>query len=456
VPLSKVIVSVESGLRPASGKVPMRCFARRFGADRRGGIVVMFALLLPIMVAFVGLGVEVGLWFQSKRDLQTAADAAAIAGAYEAQDGGATAASILAAATIDATRNGYSAATDTITTSNPASSGAYTADTGAVEANLTRSVSMLFASAYLGNSISIGARAVANTGNTTDEACVLSLDTSSTGVAVSGSGNVAFDGCQVASNSSSASALSVSGSGDLTTDCYSVVGGVSDNGGLTVDADCTGKAGATAIADPYSSLTAPNESCDVSGGYTYNINGGTTTIAGTGSYNDAYVICGDFWVKQGTVTLSPGLYVIDGGDFKTNGNGNITGTGVTIVLKNGARINNINGSSTVNLSAPDTTDSAGDWEGMLFFQDPATTSSCTGNNCNTLNGASTSTFQGAVYFPDQQVNMNGGNTGASNCLQIVALRVAFSGNSNLDMDGSACAAAGVTPIYIPGAVKLVE
>jgi len=428
---------------------------RRLSSDKRGGIVVMFALLLPIMVAFVGLGLEVGLWFQSKRDLQTAADAAAIAGAYEAQDSSATSASILSAATTDATRNGYSATTDTITTSNPPTSGSYTADNGAVEVNMTRSVSMLFAGTYLGSSISISARAVATTGSTTDEACVLSLDTSSTGVSVSGSGDITFDGCQIASNSSSSSALSVSGSGALVTDCYSVVGDISDNGGLTVDAGCTGSAGASAITDPYASLTAPNEACDVAG-YTYNTNGGTDTIAGTGSYSDAYVICGDFWVKQGTVTLSPGLYVIDGGDFKTNANGNITGTGVTIVLRNEGQINNINGSSSVTLSAPVPADSAGTWEGMLFFQDPDTTSACTGNNCNTLNGSSSTTFQGAMYFPDQEINMNGGNEAGSNCLQIVALRVGFSGNSGLNMDGSTCAAAGVTPIYIPGEVRLVE
>jgi len=427
----------------------------RLASDKRGGIVVMFALLLPIMVAFVGLGLEVGLWFQSKRDLQTATDAAAIAGAYEAQSSSATSTSILAAATVDATRNGYSASTDTITASNPPATGSYTADNGAVEVNMSRTVSMLFASTYLGSSISISARAVATTGSTTDEACVLSLDTSSTGVSVSGSGNVTFDGCQVSSNSSSSSALSVSGSGALVTDCYSVVGSVSDNGGLTVDAGCTGKTGASAIADPYASLTAPNESCDING-YTYNTNGGSTTITGTGSYSDAYVICGDFWVKQGTVTLSPGLYVIDGGDFKTNANGNITGTGVTIVLRNEGQINNINGSSTVNLSAPDTTDSAGGWEGILFFQDPDTTTSCTGNNCNTLNGSASTTFQGAMYFPDQEINMNGGNEGGSNCLQVVALRVGFSGNANLNMNGSGCSSAGVTPIYIPGDVRLVE
>jgi len=78
----------------------------RLGTDRRGVITVMLALLLPIMVGFVGLGVEVGMWFQLKRDVQTAADAAAIAGAYEAQDADSTSVTIQSAADADATLNG--------------------------------------------------------------------------------------------------------------------------------------------------------------------------------------------------------------------------------------------------------------------------------------------------------------------------------------------------------------
>ena len=430
----------------------------RLSNDRKGGIVVMFALLLPIMIGFVGMGVEIGLWFESKRDLQTAADAAAIGGAYEAQDGSATSSTITSVATTDATRNGYNATTDTLTASNPPGTGSYTADANAVEVSISRSVNLLFSGYFMSSAINIVARAVATAGSGTDEACVLALDTASTGVSVSGSGTITFDGCEVASNSSSSSALSVSGSGALTTDCYSVVGGVSATSGLTTDADCSPDTGASAIADPYSSLTAPNEACDVNG-YTYNTNGGSTTLAGNGwtsGVEDAYTICGDFWIRNGTVTMSPGLYVIDGGDFKTNANGSINGTGVTIILKNDGQINNINGGSTVNLSAPTSSDNAGDWEGILFFQDPDTTSSCTGNNCNTLNGSSSTTFQGTVYFPDQEINVNGGNEGSSTCLQIVALRVGFSGNSSLNAGNSGCSAAGVSAIYLPGGVELVE
>ncbi|MBT6084704.1 MAG: pilus assembly protein [Rhodospirillaceae bacterium] len=423
-------------------------------ADRRGAIFVMTALLMPIMVGIIGLGVEVGLWFQEKRSTQTAVDAAAIAAVYESLNGDADTASITTEATADAVRNGFDTSADTITINNPPSSGSYTSDSGAYEVTLSKTTSLLFAGYMLNaESINISARAVARAVSS-GEACVLSLDTSDTEISVGGSGDVTYDGCQVASNSSDSDALSVSGSGSLTTDCYSVVGGVSSTDGLTTDADCSAKTGAAAIDDPYSALATPAYSgCDESGGYTQNATG-TFTFDHDDAFDTAYVICGDLWVKKGTLVLEPSLYIIEG-DIKSNAQGSISGTGVTIILMDGGQINNFNGSSTVNLSTP-TGASAGDWQGIVFYQDRDDASSSTGNNCNTLNGNSSSTFEGTMYFPNQEINVNGGNSSTSTCMQIVALRVGFSGSSAMDADNSQCAAAGVDPIEIPGAVALVE
>ena len=47
----------------------------------------MFALMLPIMLGFIGLAVEVGYWFSKHRDLQAAADVAAFAGSYDIAEG---------------------------------------------------------------------------------------------------------------------------------------------------------------------------------------------------------------------------------------------------------------------------------------------------------------------------------------------------------------------------------
>jgi hypothetical protein len=49
-------------------------------AEQRGGVVVLFGLLLPVMLLALALAIDVGNWFVHKRHLQMQADAAALAG----------------------------------------------------------------------------------------------------------------------------------------------------------------------------------------------------------------------------------------------------------------------------------------------------------------------------------------------------------------------------------------
>lgn len=56
-------------------------FERSFSRDAQGSIVVLFALLMVLIIGFIGLGVEVNAWYRQKSDLQKAADSAAIAAA---------------------------------------------------------------------------------------------------------------------------------------------------------------------------------------------------------------------------------------------------------------------------------------------------------------------------------------------------------------------------------------
>jgi hypothetical protein len=54
-------------------------------------------------------------------------------------------------------------------------------------------------------------------------------------------------------------------------------------------------------------------------------------------------------------------------------------------------------------------------------------------------------LKGAIYFPSQEVEWNG-NNGSTDCIEIVAREVTFTGNSRLDVSG--CAAAGTAPIQL--------
>ncbi|MCH7551741.1 MAG: pilus assembly protein, partial [Proteobacteria bacterium] len=120
----------------------------RLARDERGVIIVMFAFLLPIMIGFIGLGVEVAYWFQDRRDLQAAADAGAIAGAYEIAEGRVSTADTVAQREAEA--NGWSSSEGAITVNNEQinstdpSSGNFDDDDNAIEVILTRTLNPLF------------------------------------------------------------------------------------------------------------------------------------------------------------------------------------------------------------------------------------------------------------------------------------------------------------------------
>src|SRR5215475_15686968 len=60
----------------------------RFHADRSGNVAIMGSLLMVPLVGTIGLGFEVSNWYLTTRAMQNAADAAAIAAATNATNGG--------------------------------------------------------------------------------------------------------------------------------------------------------------------------------------------------------------------------------------------------------------------------------------------------------------------------------------------------------------------------------
>jgi Flp pilus assembly protein TadG len=65
-----------------------KCFAAKprvsaFGGSSAGAVAVMTALTLPVLLGMASLGVEVGHWYLGQREMQGAADAAAISAAAE-------------------------------------------------------------------------------------------------------------------------------------------------------------------------------------------------------------------------------------------------------------------------------------------------------------------------------------------------------------------------------------
>ncbi len=421
----------------------------RFVRDQRGVSAIIFALVLPALIGFVGISVEVGLWFARKRSLQAAADAGAMAGALVLYQGG-TWASAQTAASDFAVRNGAVAAN--VTSNNPPTSGAYTADTTAVEVLLTESQTLLFSAVFLSTAVTVNARAVARAG-TQALGCVVALDSSaSAAVHLDSNAEMELNGCGLTVNSSSSNALQMDSNSELEADFARITGNYDLNGNATLGST-PATTGATATADPYADLTNPTPSgaCTETN---YSLGANQTDTIGPGRY------CGGFSMSSNSsATMTAGTYYIDGGTFSMSSNTVLTATsGVTIILTGSgadwAEIN-INSNAVINITAP----TSGTYEGIAIMQDQDAPSTAT----NTLNSNVVITVTGALYFPNTQLQMDSNSViqstggGTSGCGLIVADTISMNSNAaiNLNSASGTCDSAGV-PTTTTASPTLVE
>jgi hypothetical protein len=146
------------------------------------------------------------------------------------------------------------------------------------------------------------------------------------------------------------------------------------------------------------------------------------------------------------VTLTAGIYYLDGGDLTVNGGATLTGDGVTLVFtsknRNGYATASINGNATVNLKPP----KSGGTAGIVIFGDrqmPTGTSF-------TFNGGATQYLGGAIYLPKGAVSFSGGASTSTSCTQLIGNTITFTGNSGFALN---CNNYGTKP-FSPLVVKL--
>jgi hypothetical protein len=177
-------------------------------------------------------------------------------------------------------------------------------------------------------------------------------------------------------------------------------------------------------------------------------NFGNFTTAGTqtlqpGTYSSLTI------GKNSTVTLSPGIYYINGsGGLTFNGAGTVTGSGVTFYFTNGATINATGGGNKLDIQLSPPT--AGIYQGILFYQDPNDTAA------PSLGGDNNSFFNGILYFPSVQLTFFGNNVSYAAGV-VVADAIALSGNPTVNLQGAAGLPGGTLPPSLTvGTAVLVE
>lgn len=406
-------------LKPISG------FLRRFARDERGVSAIIFALILPMLIGMVGIAVEIGLWFEQKRDLQSAADAAAMAAAFEMVEGN-SAATMQTVGAASSALNSFTDGVDGTVTINwpPLAPSTHAGDSDYVQAVLEKPQTLLFSAVLNPGAVTLIARATASSG-VLDDACIIALNpTINSAVEITGSATVTMNGCGIAVNSNDSEAMTVSGSAYITAASARVVGNYDLSGGAVMDIP-TVSTGSVATNDPYSGLDIGTPGSCSGGNTNQSINpSSTVTLSGTTTYCTGLNL-------RGTLNLNGNTLYIRGGEFTVNATASLSGTGTVILTDySGSYATiNVNGSATVNISAP----TSGDFKGLAIIQDP----NAPAGNDNTVNGNASTSINGAIYFPNGDINYSGNTSTGGGCTRLIAYTVYLSGNAGFDNNCSA-------------------
>jgi hypothetical protein len=430
-------------------------------SDESGAVAFIFALTATVIIAGLGLGIDVGVWHRTDRALQNAADAAAIAAARNGTSSYQSEAKAVAAqyGLVD----GSGGVTVTALNNQTCPNG----QTNCYSVTVALSAAPQFFSQVIGiPAPPVSSSAMAG-GGQTHSYCLIALSSSGTDPAITTNGAPKADlsGCSIMSNTSA--------------DCHGHDLKADNGDAHKTDSGCgvNQNSNVPPVADPYASL-ASNIPTDPCGGLypqeptkksgsplpplnTWGLAGVTTPMAlqyppSTANHG---IVCGDLQLL-GDVTLttaSPGsLLVIVNGQLDTNGHTlkTVAGSALTIIFTGtaGSYTHAPTGGGTLDFPAP----TSGTWSGVAIYQDPSLTA---GVDISAAGNSPTWDITGLVYLPHSSVTFSGAVNKSSNgasCFALVTDNITINGTGDILAKGG-CAAAGLNlPTNTIGTVALVR
>lgn len=386
---------------------------RRWQRDESGNLIITAALLLPIVVGGVGVAVAYSSANASRTSLQSALDSAVLSGALTLGTGQ----DAVTAAQNMFNNNINSHATQTNTSQIAAT---FTVSGTVVSGQASGNVVNPFAGLIGAQTIAVNVSAAAKQG--TAPVCVLALDSLDKGsFDVNGQPTFNAPDCAVQANSTDANGMTQEGSAHVVALKFGVTGGANVNNYSPAPVT-----GSSSIADPYASLPfPPYDSCS-SGKNGTDIKTDTTLSPGT--------YCGGLHIyATAHVTLQPGIYVMNGGPFLTDGSAVVTGDQVMIAFTGKGSTLQIWGNSQVTVTSP----ISGTYTNMQFMQDNSSLD--THALWVSIGGSDGDTgklsYDGVAYFPTQNFWVRGSSTVNANSpgIAIVAAEVWPQGKSTINI-----------------------
>ena len=419
-----------------------------------GQTLVLTALCMAAMTGFMGLALDVGVLFRAKRNMQIAADAAAISAAQDYMWNQSVSSAQTAGRSASAANfftNGTNGATVTINT--PPASGPNAGSAGFSEAIVTQPTSTFFMGIFGQTSVAVTARAVAGTPSN-GSACIWLMAPSGNGLSVKGNYDIEAPGCGIYVNSPSSNALKVTGNGGTINASFLDV--VGNNSGNHTTSPTTDTLNAGTRSTPWGNLAGPNYSgnptgCTQTSSATEITTSATSgskvnvaSVSGSASNNvvcftnavqidDGVVLPG---AANGVVYLFEQNVTINTGATVTFGSGNVSPAsgcttnctfsnevGATMELAGSATLNQ-NSNSILNMYAPASLTSP--YDGIAILQ-PSTNTT----ELQIQFGSNNEVLDGYIYAPGATVFMqdHGGGVTASG----IVAGTLFEDQSTLDI-----------------------
>ena len=393
----------------------MSNFIRRLRSNESGNVLAIAAGLMPLLMGSAALAIDAAQLALWKRQLQRAADSAALAGAHTlAQDG--DEGEVTQAINNDIEENPHPPIVNMAINAGPQGG-----HQQAVRVNLTSQRELPFAQMFTNSPTTIAADATAAV-VTEGNYCMVSLYSGDeTGIVMTGNSTVTL-GCGMVTNSSSDNAVTASGSSEVTASPIGAVGGLSGSTNNFVG-ETTLLPYTSPQSDPLAHLPNPSYTSCPGGDIDVGNNNTFTTVPGQ-------VYCSIAVKPGGTLNIAPGPLVVYGGDMNLKGtiktvslNGQAEGSTVIMTGPSGnAGTFDSNSQATIKIKPP----SSGPYADVSFYRDrraPYTEIK--------INGGSGSVFTGAYYFASSDLRFNGNASLTTTCLQLVGLKLKFSGTFDL-------------------------
>lgn len=410
---------------------------------RREGVALIWtALIMVVLVAFVGLAVDFGLMVWTGQQLQIAADGSALAGAQwvhtdevMVRDQAQLVASsnVAGGVNIQLDRNDGNAAGGDIVI------GRYDRDErtfdpdgfpNAVYVNARRTAAsqngalpLHFARIIGFNATDMQRDAIAMIGGGTGTGMLILDSDAECALTIRGNPTVELGGGAIQVNSTNSCGTCLTGNPEIISSGFNMVGDACLTG-VNEDDVPPLNPNSPPIPDPLASLPDP----------VFDPSDDLGTISGGGNKNwlPGYY-SGGIDLTGGTHTLAPGIYIIGGDGIDIRGNTNFIADGVLFYVDEGPVNINGNGDILIRPLDPDVnTDisEAGIYENVAIFQARDNDSE------GLVNGTADNTFEGTYYFPNNKINLGG--TANQFGDQFIAWQAEIFGNGEiiLAVDGS--------------------